>query len=219
VCALFAAVKIPRIASDGKALRTSFDRSTNLGPVHLVSVWATEQKLSLCQVAVDVKSNEIAAMPRLSELVDAHGTVVTINAIGCQKEIAQKTVSGGSDYVLTVKGNQERLLADIQQVVGAALDRALPNVVVDEFELKQQRHGCYERRRYVVVHLTERIRHRQLWQNLPTVRMCCIEREVDGRRPWRGGISLAAGGLAPSNTRKCCATIGGSRTLYIGNWM
>ena len=106
-----------------------------------MSAWATEQKLSLGQVAVDVKSNEITAIPQLLELLDVHGALVTIDAMGCQKEIAQKIVSGGGDYVLTVKGNQERLLADIQQVVGEALDNALPEAVVDDFEVEQRGHA------------------------------------------------------------------------------
>lgn len=186
VRAISAAVKLPHIAIDGKTLRRSFDRSKNLGPLHLVSAWATEQKLSLGQVAVDVKSNEITAIPQLLELLDVHGALVTIDAMGCQKEIAQKIVSGGGDYVLTVKGNQERLLADIQQVVGEALDNALPKAVVDEFEVEQRGHGRTEKRQYVVVHQTEGIRDRQLWPNLTTVGMCYSEREIDGKTTVEG---------------------------------
>jgi predicted transposase YbfD/YdcC len=186
VCALSAAVKLPHIAIDGKTLRRSFDHSKNLGPLHLVSAWATEQKLSLGQVAVEAKSNEITAIPQLLELLDVHGALVTIDAMGCQKEIAQKIVSGGGDYVLTVKGNQERLLADIQQVVGEALDNALTEAVVDDFEVEQRGHGRTEKRRYVVAHQTEGIRDRQLWPNLTTVGMCYSEREIDGKTTVEG---------------------------------
>src|SRR5262245_20257382 len=81
--------------------------------LHLVSVWATQAGLSLGQVAVEGKSNEIAAIPRLLELLDLKGALVTIAAIGCQKEIARQIVSQGGDYALTVKDNQPNLAADI----------------------------------------------------------------------------------------------------------
>src|SRR5262249_5640497 len=114
VKAVSAAVGLPHIAIDGKALRHSFDRAAGLGPLHLVSAWATGQHLALGQVAVEGKSNEITAIPRLLELLDLRGALVTIDAMGCQKEIAAQVVAGGGDYVLTVKENQGRLLEDIQ---------------------------------------------------------------------------------------------------------
>ena len=100
-------------AIDGKALRRSGSPSNGLGPLHLVSVWATAANLSLGQVAVDGKSNEITAIPKLLELLDLHGALVTIDAMGCQKKIAQQITDGGGDYVLTVKENQPGLKTDI----------------------------------------------------------------------------------------------------------
>src|SRR5437660_6249340 len=111
------------IAIDGKTLCGS--AGSKWGPLHLVSAWATEANLTLGQVAVDGKSNEITAIPQLLELLDLHGALVTIDAIGCQKAIAKKIVAGGGDYVLVVKGNQERLLNDIQETVGRALEGEL----------------------------------------------------------------------------------------------
>ena len=108
------------IAIDGKTLRGS--AGSELGPLHLVSAWATEARLTLGQVAVDGKSNEITAIPQLLALLDLNGALVTIDAIGCQKAIAKQIVAGGGDYVLVVKGNQAGLLADIQQTVEKALD-------------------------------------------------------------------------------------------------
>src|SRR6266436_2711244 len=121
-------VGISHLAIDGKALRGS--ATAKLGPLHVVSAWATQAKLSLGQVAVDKKSNEITAIPQLLELLDLHGALVTIDAMGCQKDIAKKIVAGGGDYVLVVKGNQERLMADIQQTVAQALEGELPAGVV-----------------------------------------------------------------------------------------
>jgi hypothetical protein len=113
-------VGIDHIAIDGKTVRGS--AGSTLGPLHLVSAWASAAQLTLGQVAVDGKSNEITAIPQLLELLDLGGALVTIDAIGCQKAIAKKIVAGGADYVLVVKGNQEGLLADIQQTVRQALD-------------------------------------------------------------------------------------------------
>jgi predicted transposase YbfD/YdcC len=93
------------VAIDGKALRRTFDRTRDLGALRLVSAWATANGLTLGQVAVDAKSNEVAAIPRLLELLDLKGCVVTIDAAGCQKEIAEQIVARGADYVLALKGN------------------------------------------------------------------------------------------------------------------
>jgi DDE_Tnp_1-associated/Transposase DDE domain len=95
------------IAIDGKTLRGSDDKAAARNPLHLVSAWASEARLTLGQVAVDSKSNEITAIPLLLELLDLKGAVVTIDAMGCQKEIAHQIVTAGGDYVLALKGNQE----------------------------------------------------------------------------------------------------------------
>jgi hypothetical protein len=100
----------------------------------------------LGQVAVDGKSNEITAIPPLLALLDLNGALVTIDAIGCQKAIAKKIVAGGGDYVLVVKANQERLLSDIQETVGRALDGALPAAKVRNNTTTDQGHGRVEKR-------------------------------------------------------------------------
>jgi hypothetical protein len=119
VQAVQAALRIKHLAIDGKTLRGS--GSAKLGPLHVVSAWATAQRLSLGQVAVDEKSNEITAIPALLELLDLNGALVTIDALGCQKAIARQIIEQGGDYILTGKANQEHLFADIQQAfLGAA---------------------------------------------------------------------------------------------------
>ena len=90
--------------------------------MHLVSAWAGANHLSLGQVAVDDKSNEITAIPRLLEMLDLNGALVTIDAMGCQKEIAAKIVAGGGDYMLAVKDNQPHLHQDIDAGFMAALE-------------------------------------------------------------------------------------------------
>jgi DDE_Tnp_1-associated/Transposase DDE domain len=110
------------VAIDGKTLRQSGNGPKGWKPLHIVSAWATQCQLSLGQVAVDEKSNEITAIPQLLELLDLHGALVTIDAMGCQKEIAAKIVAGGGDYVLAVKDNHPHLLEDSQECLCQALD-------------------------------------------------------------------------------------------------
>jgi predicted transposase YbfD/YdcC len=172
-------VGVAHVAIDGKTLRGS--AGSALGPLHLVSAWATQAQVTLGQVAVDGKSNEITAIPRLLELLDLHGALVTIDAMGCQKAIAQKIVGGGGDYLLVVKGNQERLLADIQQTVARALDGELVAGAVAEHTTRDQDHGRQEERSCVVIHDTDGIRDRRAWPQLTTVGMCRRERTCNGQ--------------------------------------
>ena len=177
VRAVSAALQIKHVAIDGKTLRGS--RSAQLGPLHLVSAWATAQHLSLGQVAVDAKSNEITAIPVLLDLLDLRGALVTIDAMGCQKAIARKIVDGGGHYALTVKDNQEHLLQDIQEAFRKALDNPA-EFAQDTYETRERGHGRGEYRCYTVLHCTEGIRGHQDWAGLTTLGMCYSERTVAG---------------------------------------
>ena len=159
-------VGVGHIAIDGKALRGS--ATSKLGPLHVVSAWATQANLTLGQVAVDKKSNEIKAIPKLLELLDLHGALVTIDAMGCQKEIAKQIVAGGGDYILAVKGNQEHLLEDIQVTVEQALEGQLPKGVVVQHTTREDGHGRHEERSYVVIHHVEGLRDRVAWPEATT---------------------------------------------------
>jgi predicted transposase YbfD/YdcC len=119
-------------AIDGKTLRRSGSPASGLGPLHLVSVWATQANLSLGQVAVDEKSNEITAIPKLLELLDLHGALVTIDAMGCQKKVARQVTEGGGDYVLTVKENQPHLLEDVVSCFVRAIESDFQGVGHDQ---------------------------------------------------------------------------------------
>src|SRR5438105_1270018 len=139
-------VGVSHIAIDGKTLCGS--ANAKLRPLHLVSAWAVQANLTLGQVAVDGKSNEITAIPKLLELLDLKGALVTIDAIGCQKTIARKIVDGGGDYVLTVKGNRAALLEDIQATVEQALEGNLPKGTVGQYITTEEAHGRKEERSY-----------------------------------------------------------------------
>lgn len=172
-------LNLGHIAIDGKTLRGSGNSA--LRPLHVVSAWATEANLTLGQVAVDKKSNEIKAIPKLLELLDLHGALVTIDAMGCQKEIAKKIVDGGGDYILTVKGNHEKLLEDIQATVEKALDGKLPPGVTRQTITRDDEHGRQEVRSYVVIEDVESLRERKSWAKVAVVGMCHSERTVAGK--------------------------------------
>lgn len=102
------------IVLDGKPLRRSHDRTARKPPLHLVSAWATANRLVLAQVAVDTKSNEITALPVLIEALDVRHSMVTIDAMGCQADLSRRIVAQGGDYVLALKGNQGALHQGVQ---------------------------------------------------------------------------------------------------------
>jgi predicted transposase YbfD/YdcC len=171
---------VSHIAIDGKSLCGS--ASAKLGPLHLVSAWATQAKLTLGEVAVDGKSNEITAIPKLLELLDLHGALVTIDAMGCQKAIAEKIVAGGGDYLFAVKGNQGQLLEDIQTTMNQALDGDLPSRQVATITVGSHGHGRQEQRTCTVVTNLENIRNRAAWPGLKTVILCSRERIINGQQ-------------------------------------
>ncbi len=178
VHALSAALPVQHIAIDGKTLRGS--GSAKLGPLHLVSAWASAQHLSLGQVAVDAKSNEITAIPALLELLELNGALVTIDAMGCQKAIAQQIVDQGGHYALVVKDNQEHLLEDIRHIFRQAFDSAFTGLEYDVYRTKERGHGREEYRSYTVLHTTKGIRQANAWANLSTIGVCYSERTVKG---------------------------------------
>ena len=169
---------IEHIAIDGKSLRGS--AHGKLGALHVVSAWATKAHVSLGQVEVDRKGNEITAIPKLLELLDLDGALVTIDAIGCQKHIAKKIVDRGGDYILVAKANQERLMTDIQATVERALDGALAAGRVRQYTTTERGHGRDEERSCVVIEEVQGIRDRSAWPQLRVVGMCRRARTVNG---------------------------------------
>ena len=103
------------IAIDGKVLRRSFDKASGKSPLHMVSAWGCEQRMVLAQIATDAKSNEITAVPKLLEMLSLKGTIVTVDALNCQRSIAEQIVRKGGDYALALKGNQGSLHDDVRE--------------------------------------------------------------------------------------------------------
>jgi predicted transposase YbfD/YdcC len=149
---------------DGKALRGSRCAARGLGALHLVSAWASQHGLTLGQVAVDAKSNEITAIPLLLDLLDLRDKIVTIDAAGCQKEIATQIVAGGGDYVLAVKDNQPTLHAEVRQAFETALETDDPRL--RQYHDEATGHGRQERRVVWVLPAGRHVSSRSAWKGL-----------------------------------------------------
>ena len=161
------------IAIDDKTLRGSYDRRDGKAAIHMVSAWASENKLSLGQVVVDEKSNEITAIPELLRLLDVSGALVTIDAMGCQKEIADLIREGKGDYVLAVKQNQPTLYEQVEEAVGAGLEQDASDL--DEHQTVEVGHGRQETRTYVVFPAPETVDPDGAWRDLSAVGMAITE--------------------------------------------
>lgn len=170
-----------QIAIDGKTLRGSFDTAAGRQPLHLVSAWATEARLTLGQIAVDSKSNEITAIPLLLELLNLKGTTVTIDAMGCQKEIAAKIVERGGDYVLTLKGNHERLHQAVVDQFAAAVSNNFEAPGLRHHVTVESNHGREERREYFVMPAPRDLPGFSDWTKLTTVGMVVRITQTGGK--------------------------------------
>jgi predicted transposase YbfD/YdcC len=170
---------VKQIAIDGKTVRRSHDRGIGKSALHLVSAWATANHLTLAQVAVSDKSNEITAIPELLQLLDLAGAIVTMDAMGCQKEIAHRIREGGGHYVLAVKDNQPRLLTDIQAAVSAEREKGDAGQYTYH-KTVEQKHGRTETRQYFTIEQPQGIRDEALWKDLRTINMVVSERQVAG---------------------------------------
>ena len=164
------------LALDGKSLRRSFDRATGASPLHLVSAWASEERLVLGQMKVTAGGNEIAAVPALLRLLDLDGVTVTVDAMHCQRATAGTIVAEGGDYVMAVKANQPALHDDIRLLMddaGAPADDVAETVDAD--------HGRIETRRAEVIGDVGWLAESHRWPGLAAVGKITATREIDGR--------------------------------------
>ncbi len=136
------------VAIDGKTCRRSHDEAKGLGSLHIVSAWASEEGIALGQVATEAKSNEITAIPQLLDQIDLAGTLITIDAMGCQKEIVKQIVAGKGDCVIAVKDNQPKLLAAIQAHFFDHLESDLKDLQYRSHETIDDDHGRIDERSY-----------------------------------------------------------------------
>lgn len=175
------------IALDGKTLRHSFDTATGQGCAHIVSAWSSEDNLTLGQIKVDEKSNEITAIPALLQLLDIAGCIVTIDAMGTQKDIARQIVEQQGDYVLCLKGNQPIMQQSVERFFTEEQANEFKGQSFEHRETLEKGHGRMERRRYWWVNLHETTDHavrwldpKEEWAGLSSIGMVRREREING---------------------------------------
>lgn len=166
------------ISLDGKTLRGSYDRGGKQGMIHMVSAWASQNRLVLGQRKVNEKSNEITAIPELLKVLDLNGAVVSIDAMGCQTEIAAQIVAQQGDYVLALKGNQGDLHQDVQQLFDHAHSQNFRGIEHDFYQTQEQAHGRQEIRRYWVMGKTEYLIGAENWAKLTTIGCVESQRQV-----------------------------------------
>ena len=183
------------IAIDGKTLRRSFDAASSKSAIHMVSAWATANHISLGQVVVDKKSNEITAIPKLLEILELSGALVTIDAMGCQTEIAQKIVAAGADYCLAVKGNQPTLHQGIADFFDDHLEDDFARTSFRRHETNEKGHGREEERYYFI---------------------CPVPQDLPDRSRWAG---LKAIGIVISNTRRAGKDCGDVRYYILSKYL
>ncbi|MGH7484235.1 MAG: ISAs1 family transposase, partial [bacterium] len=159
------------VAIDGKTARATMERAKGKNPLHIVSAWASENHLFLGQEVVDEKSNEITAIPKLLQVLELTGAIVTMDAMGCQKEIAATVREKKAHYVLAVKGNQEHLEED---VIGAfaSVDEGQSEPTLRTHTEHAKGHGRIETRRTQVLAVPATLRNLEMWQDIASIARC-----------------------------------------------
>jgi predicted transposase YbfD/YdcC len=169
------------VSIDGKTLRGSADIERGRAAIHMVSAWATENKLSLGQVVVGEKTNEITAIPELLQLLEISGALVTIDAMGCQKAIADQVRQREADYVLAVKENQPTLYEEVEGAIAEALEQDAEDI--DEHQTVETGHGRQETRSYAIFPKPDSVDPEGLWRDLSAVGIATSQRvDTQGRQ-------------------------------------
>jgi len=172
------------VAIDGKTLRRSFDAATSKSAIHMVSAWATANQISLGQVIVDEKSNEITAIPKLLEILEISGCLVTIDAMGCQTAIAQAIVDAGADYVLAVKDNQPTLHDGISWFFLTKREMGFARMKFNRHQTQDEGHGREELRTYYVCDVPRDLPDRERWPKLTGIGWAISDTLRDGKRSY-----------------------------------
>ena len=166
------------VAIDGKTSRRSYQNKGGKAPIHMVSAFAARQRLVLGQVKVAEKSNEIIAIPKLLDLLAIEGAIVTIDAMGCQRDIAQKIIDKKADYVLALKGNQGSLREDVEVFVAEQKAKDFKDTTVSRAETIDADHGRIETRTTTVIHDVTWLQERHDWPGLKAVVVVESSREL-----------------------------------------
>jgi predicted transposase YbfD/YdcC len=171
------------VAIDGKTLRRSFSSSSKTTALHMVSAWSSENELVLGQIRTAAKSNEITAIPQLISILDIRGCTVTIDAMGCQKDIAQKIKDGEANYILALKGNQGNTMDATEFLFKCEEKDGFRGVFHTEYETLEKNHGRIEKREIYSVGIPNDIEEFTEWPGLKSVTMVVSTREITGEEP------------------------------------
>ena len=166
---------------DGKAQRGTGKKGKPHSFVHIVSAWASENHLTLGQLKVDGKSNEITAIPKLLDMMDINGMIITIDAMGCQTDIADKIVDNGGDYTLALKGNQGALADEVENYFTQAEAMNFEGIDCDAVGAKEIGHGRIEKREIYVTEDIDWLPQKDEWKNLKSIIMVKSERLLPGQ--------------------------------------
>lgn len=194
------------IAIDGKTLRRSFDRASGKSPLHLVSAFATDLGLVLAQVATDVKSNEITAIPRLLALLDLKGATITIDAMGCQKKIVEAIVEAQADYLLSLKGNQSTLHREVAELFEDAEKNGFADLTHAYAQTVDGDHGRIETRRCWCTSDVDWYTDRDEWRGLRSFGLVESTREIAGK-PTTVERRYFIGSLAGTDATRFLSTV------------
>jgi predicted transposase YbfD/YdcC len=171
------------VAIDGKTLRRAFHSASKSTALHMVSAWSSDNELVLGQIRTAAKSNEITAIPQLISMLDLEGCTVTIDAMGCQKNIAQQIVNANADYVLGLKGNQGNTFEVVKLLFSCEEKDGFKNVPHTLYETLEKNHGRLETRTVYSANIVEGIEELKEWAGLKSVTMVVSKREVMGSTP------------------------------------
>ena len=166
------------VAIDGKTLRRSFDSASQTSALHMVSAWSSENELVLGQIRTDTKSNEITAIPQLIAMLDLKGSTATIDAMGCQKKIAQSILDAGAEYVLNLKGNQGNTLENVKSIFKSGEKDGFRGFT--QYETKEKGHGRIETRKAYSTDVNGMEEFKE-WPGLESVTMIVSTREIIGK--------------------------------------
>ena len=199
------------VALDGKTLRRSHDRRLGQNAIQMVSAWASANHLVLGQRKVDEQSNEITAIPALLQVLDVAGCLVTVDALGCQKETAAQVVEQGGEYLLALKENQEHLYQDVQALFEWAHAHQFDGLQHDTHQTVNKGHGRIEKRRCWTLSDPSCLRmlpDRAEWKHLRTVVMVRAERQLNGQTTHKTRYYISSrGGDAPGTARIVLAAV------------
>jgi predicted transposase YbfD/YdcC len=171
------------IAIDGKTVRRSSHKRGGKAAIHMVSAFAARQRLVLGQVKVADKSNEIVAIPALLDMLAIEGAVVTIDAMGCQRDIARKVLDKKADYILALKGNQGSLREDVELFAAEQKANGFRDTKITRHQTVDADHGRIETRTYTAIHDVAWLQERHQWPGLQGVVMVESQREIPGPDP------------------------------------